>query len=121
MSQKRKRSPKQPIAYRKGGRKATTNTTPARSRRSGIGPRPAATSVTPPSDTPTVRGAQRAKSAPVIHVAPIQVNPRVASAMYGVTPDWLRKNPDLATARRKINNKTILYNVAALDKYFGSF
>lgn len=121
MSKKRKLSKKQSMAGRKGSRKATTTTAPARSRRSGVRPRHTATNVTLSSDSPITRGAKRAKKAPEIHVAPILVNPRVASAMYGVTPDWLRKNPDLATARRKINNKTILYKVAVLDEYFGGF
>ncbi|MHB1864294.1 MAG: hypothetical protein ACYCVL_15175 [Gemmatimonadaceae bacterium] len=51
----------------------------------------------------------------------VQVSPRVASEMYGVTTEWLRRHPDLGSARRKINNKTIVYVVAKLDDFFRGF
>ncbi len=51
----------------------------------------------------------------------VQVTGPVASHMYGVPREWLRRNPDLAKARRKVNNKLILYRLDVLDEYFRGF
>lgn len=58
---------------------------------------------------------------PQHRVSPVQVSGPVASQMYGVSKEWLRRHPDLGSARRKINNKTILYRVDKLDEYFRGF
>ena len=53
-----------------------------------------------------------------MNVTPKYLTPKAAAPIYGVYPDFFRKQPELRKYRSVINRRTHLYLVVALDRFF---
>jgi hypothetical protein len=104
---------------KKKQQKRTDRRNPRRSS-SQSSPRARAKQTPAPSRKPR-RPASSTDRTAQVQASRVQVTGPVASHMYGVPREWLRRNPDLAKARRKVNNKLILYRLDVLDAYFRGF